>query len=63
MFGRNIDFFAVLFIAVGLIVSSKAASFGFVPGRAPIHLENAVNSSVLHLKTEILSQFPCIRNR
>jgi hypothetical protein len=63
MFGRNVDFLAVFFIAVVMLGFSKMASLR-LPSDA-IQFQNAVsaNSCPLQIRDEVLSRIAYILNQ
>jgi hypothetical protein len=63
MFGRNVDVFAVLFIAIVMVGFSKAASLRPPDVMSPIQMQNAMGVDSCPLRDEFLSRIEYILNQ
>ncbi len=55
MFGRNIDFFAVLFIALAMLGFAEVRSWHIPEALDSIHVENAIQIDRCPLSEKVLS--------
>jgi uncharacterized membrane protein len=60
MFGRNIDFLAVLFIAVVMLGFSKASSLKLPEAMDSIQMQNAVSVDSCPIRDKVLSRIAFI---
>ena len=67
MLHRNVDFFALFFIVLGLLVSSKLATFNpaisLPPVPQPIHFQNAQATDQCPVAAEVLSRLTVLFDR
>jgi hypothetical protein len=63
MFRRNIDFLAVLFIAVVMLGFSKASSLRLPEVMDSIQMQNAVSVDSCPIRREVLSRIAYILNQ
>lgn len=63
MFGRNVDFLAVFFIAVAMLGFSKAASLRLPEAMDSIQVQNAVSVDSCPMQDEVLSRIADILNQ
>jgi hypothetical protein len=63
MLRRNIDFLAVLVIAVAMLGFSKAASLRFPDVMDSIQMQNAVSADSCPIRQEVLSRIAYILNQ
>ena len=66
MLHRNIDFFALFFIVLGLVAFAKLPAMGrnisLPPAPQPIHFQNAMASDSCPLKAEVLARLEQLLN-
>ena len=60
MFGRNIDFLAVIFIAVVMLGFSKASSLKLPEAIDSIQMQNAVSVDTCPIRDKVLSRIAFI---
>ena len=60
MFGRNIDFLAVIFIAVVMLGFSKASSLKLPEAMDSIQMQNAVSVDTCPIRDKVLSRIAFI---
>jgi hypothetical protein len=63
MFGRNIDFVAVLFITLVMLGLAWARSWQWTEALDSIRIENAIRVERCPLPRDILSNLTCILHR
>jgi len=63
MFGRNVDFVAVLFITLVVLGLGKAGSWQWTEALDSVRIENAIRIERCPLPREILSNLACILHR
>ena len=56
MLRRNVDFFAMCFIALGLLAFSKLSAVRLSPLPQPIRFQNAMTTDQCPVSTEVLSR-------
>jgi hypothetical protein len=62
MLGRNVDFFAVFFIALAMLGFAKAQTWDLTEALDSIRVENAIYVERSPISKEVLSNLPCIFN-
>ena len=60
MFGRNVDFFAVLLIALAMLGFGQARSWNFTEALDTIRVENAIHVERCSLSQQVLSNLSSI---
>ncbi len=63
MFGRNVDFVAVLFITLVVLGLGRAGSWQWTEALDSVRIENAIRIERCPLSREILSNLACILHR
>jgi hypothetical protein len=63
MLGRNIDFFAVFFIALAMLGFAEARSWHLPEALDSIRVENAIQVGHSPISRQLLSNLSCILHR
>ena len=63
MLQRNVDFFAMFFIGLGLLACSKLPAIGTPPVTQPVHFQSVTAYDQCPVSSEVLSRLAVLLNR